>query len=67
MCFVLMDEVAEGGEMILIMKCGKIVVKLVFVGDLCFSVLGCLKRSLDIVDEDFFFLEWMVSLCKGWM
>jgi prevent-host-death family protein len=64
-CLALMDEVAEGGETILITKRGKIVAKLAPVVDSRPPALGCLKSSLDIVDEDFSLPEWTVSPRKG--
>jgi prevent-host-death family protein len=64
-CLALMDQVAEGGETILITKRGKIVAKLAPVVDSRPPALGCLKGNLDIVDEDFSLPEWTVSPRKG--
>ena len=63
-CLALMDQVAGGGEEILITKRGKIVAKLVpAVGRP--QALGCLKGGLEIVDDDFSLPEWTVSPRKG--
>jgi antitoxin (DNA-binding transcriptional repressor) of toxin-antitoxin stability system len=64
-CLALMDEVAARGATILITKRGKIVAKLAPVVDSRPSALGCLKSSLDIVDDDFSLPEWTVSPRKG--
>jgi prevent-host-death family protein len=60
-CLALMDEVAAGGETILITKRGKAVAKLAPVLDSRPKALGCLKSTLEIVDEDFSLPAWTVS------
>jgi antitoxin (DNA-binding transcriptional repressor) of toxin-antitoxin stability system len=64
-CLALMDEVAAGGEAILITKRGKVVAKLAAVVDSRPQALGCLKRAIEIVDDDFSLPEWTVSGRKG--
>ena len=64
-CLALMDEVADGGETILITKRGKVVAKLAPAVDSRPPALGCLKSKLEIVDRDFSLPEWTVSPRKG--
>ncbi len=64
-CLALMDEVAAGGESILITKRGKVVAKLAPVLDERPPALGCLKGAIEIVDDDFSLPEWTVSPRKG--
>ena len=64
-CLALMDEVERGGESIIITKRGKPVAKLGPVTDVRPQALGCLKNTLEILDEDFALTEWTVSSRKG--
>lgn len=64
-CLALMDEVARGGETIVITKRGTPVAKLVPVTEHRPQALGCLKSALAIVDEDFSLPDWPVSPKKG--
>lgn len=64
-CLALMDDVASGGETILITKRGKVVAKLAPVLDVRPQGLGCLKGALEVVDEDFSLPAWKVSPRKG--
>jgi prevent-host-death family protein len=64
-CLALMDEVADGGETILITKRGKVVAKLAPVADARPQAVGCLKNALEIVDESFSLPEWSVSPRKA--
>lgn len=64
-CLALMDEVADGGETILITKRGKIVAKLAPVSDARPPALGCLKGKLEVLDSDFSLPEWKVNPRKG--
>lgn len=64
-CLALMDDVAAGGEPILITKRGKVVAKLAAATEARPAALGCLKHALEIVDEDFSLPEWSVSPRKG--
>lgn len=64
-CLALMDEVAERGETILITKRGKVVAKLAPVDETRPQALGCLKGSIEVLDEDFSLPEWTVSARKG--
>lgn len=64
-CLALMDEMAKGGEPILITKRGKVVAKLAPAVDAKPQALGCLKGALEIVDDDFSLPEWTVNPRKG--
>ena len=64
-CLALMEEVARYGEPILITKRGKVVAKLAAVREERPQALGCLKESLEILDEDFSLPAWKVSARKG--
>lgn len=64
-CLALMDEVARGGEPIVITKRGKPVAKLVSAADERPPLLGCLEGTLEILDENFSLPEWRVSARKG--
>lgn len=64
-CLALMDDVAARGETILITKRGKIVAKLAPAVDSRPQALGCLKREIEILDEDFTLPDWTVSTRKG--
>ena len=64
-CLALMDEVASGGQTIVITKRGKPVAKLVPAVEARPPALGCLKNAIEIVDDDFSLPEWPVSPRKG--
>lgn len=64
-CLALMDEVADGGETILITKRGKVVAKLAPALDSRPQALGGLKGALEIVGEDFSLPVWTVNSRKG--
>jgi prevent-host-death family protein len=64
-CLALMDEVARGGQTIIITKRGKPVAKLTPVAERRPQALGCLKHAIEVIDEDFSLPEWTVSTRKG--
>ena len=64
-CLALMDDVARTGDAVVITKRGKPIAKLVPAVDERPQALGCLKGSIEVVDEDFSLPEWRVSSRKG--
>jgi prevent-host-death family protein len=64
-CLALMDEVARGGEPVVITKRGKPVARLVPVAEQRPQALGCLANAVAILDEDFSLPEWTVRAGKG--
>ncbi len=64
-CLALMDDVADGGETILITKRGKVVAKLAPAVDARPQALGCLKGAVEARRREFLLPAWTVSARKG--
>lgn len=64
-CLALMDEVARTGESIVVTKRGRPVARLGPVSERRPQALGCLKGTLEVLDDDFSLPEWTVNAKKG--